>query len=161
MKRPRVALIALTAVVVVAVTAFLVSTYVQRSQLRRVRLGDASVLCYVADTPEEHSRGLQGYDELPPGRGMLFDFGGSSKVREFAMKTVSFPVDMVFIADTGRVARVVKVVTMMPGDETLVSSDVPVFAVIEVPAGWAEENDVEEGDECDLPLKGPSKYRKR
>lgn len=96
----------------------------------------------VADDLEEWTRGLQGYDGLAEGEGMLFDFGSAAS-RTFAMKDVTFPIDVVFIAEDGTVSAIEP---LEPGDTRSVTSPSPSAYVIELPHGWADENGIAVGD---------------
>lgn len=104
----------------------------------RITLGRAPVRAYMADTDEERARGLQGYEPLAAGEGMLFVFGDPA-VRTFAMKDVSFPIDIVFI-DTAMCVSAIE--PLDPGDTRLVTSPGPSRYVVELPQGWAAEHGV-------------------
>jgi uncharacterized membrane protein (UPF0127 family) len=107
-----------------------------------VTLDGVTVNVVVTDSQQEWSQGLQGYDPLADGEGMLFDFG-SAAPRTFAMKDVTFPIDVVFIAEDGVVSAIEP---LAPGDTRLVTSPSPSAYVIELPQGWAEENGIGIGD---------------
>lgn len=98
-----------------------------------VTLDGIEVQVEVADNPAERSRGLQGHDQLVAGEGMLFIFEDAAP-RTFAMKDVSFPIDVVFIAEDGTVSAIEP---LDPGDTRLVSSPGPCRYVVELPQGWA------------------------
>lgn len=108
-----------------------------------VTVGGVEVRVIIADEPEEWGRGLQGYEELAPGEGMLFDFG-SAEQRTFAMKDVAFPIDVVFFAEDLTVSAIEP---LDPGDTRLITSPVPAPYVLELPQGWAEEQGIESGSE--------------
>lgn len=59
-------------------------------------LGETVVGLEVARTPEEQAQGLMFRQELPPDRGMLFDFD-SPRVARFWMKNTLIPLDMIFL----------------------------------------------------------------
>jgi uncharacterized membrane protein (UPF0127 family) len=76
---------------------------------------------------------------------MLFVFG-SAAPRDFVMRGVEFPIDMIWIR-SGRVTGVTA--DARPVRETgmrLYPSPGPIDRVLEVPAGWAAANGVEAGD---------------
>lgn len=98
-----------------------------------VTLDGIEVRVEIADDPSERSRGLQGYDPLPAGEGMLFIFEDAAP-RTFAMKEVSFPIDVLFVAEDGTVSAIEP---LDPGDTRLVSSPGPCRYVVELPQGWA------------------------
>lgn len=107
-----------------------------------VTLDGVPVDVIVADSKDEWTRGLQGYEPLESGEGMLFVFGQPAP-RAFVMKDVSFPIDVVFIAEDGTVSAIEP---LDPGDTHVVLSPSPSAYVIELPQGWAAESDVEVGD---------------
>lgn len=107
-----------------------------------VTLDGVPVDVIIADDMQEWSRGLQGYERLEDGQGMLFDFGSSAS-RTFAMKDVTFPIDVVFIAEDGTVSAIEP---LDPGDTRLVTSPSASAYAIELPQGWAAESGIEVGD---------------
>lgn len=107
-----------------------------------VTLGSTEVQVLVADDDDERSRGLQGYDPLPDGEGMLFVYD-DAVVRTFAMKQVAFPIDVLFVGDD---LTITAIEPLDPGDMRLVSSPGPCRYVVELPQGWAEEQGIAVGD---------------
>jgi uncharacterized membrane protein (UPF0127 family) len=59
-------------------------------------LGETVIELEVARTPEEQAQGLMFRSQLPPDRGMLFDFD-SPRVARFWMKNTLIPLDMIFL----------------------------------------------------------------
>ena len=107
-----------------------------------VTLGGTEVQVLVADDDDERSRGLQGYDPLPDGEGMLFVYD-DAVIRTFAMKQVAFPIDVLFVGDD---LAITAIEPLDPGDMRLVSSPGPCRYVVELPQGWAEEQGIAVGD---------------
>lgn len=103
-----------------------------------VTLGNEQVRAYVADDPAERSQGLQGYDPLADGEGMVFIFDDAS-IRTFAMKDVTFPIDVLFIGEDMAVSALEP---LDPGDTRTVSSPGPSRYVVELPQGWAAEKGI-------------------
>lgn len=97
----------------------------------------------IADDPEERRVGLMHRKHLPADRGMLFDHGKERVVRMW-MKNTYIPLDMLFIGADGRIRRIAANTT--PHSETIISSMVPVRAVLEVPGGTAERLAIRVGD---------------
>lgn len=112
-----------------------------------VTLGGVDVRVVVADEPAEWSRGLQGYDELEPGEGMLFIFD-ESRERTFAMMSVAFPIDVVFISEDSIVTAIEP---LEPGETRLVTSPGPAPYVLELPQGWAADEGIGVGSELEVP----------
>jgi uncharacterized membrane protein (UPF0127 family) len=97
----------------------------------------------MAVTAEERSKGLMFRRELPPGRGMLFDFVGEGPIAMW-MKNTYVSLDMIFIRADGRIARIAENTT--PQSETTIPSGAPVKAVLEVVAGTAKRLGIAPGD---------------
>ena len=97
----------------------------------------------MAVTPEERSKGLMFRRELPPGRGMLFDFQGEGPIAMW-MKNTYISLDMIFIRADGRIARIAE--NTVPHSEATISSGAPVKAVLEVVAGTAKRLGIAPGD---------------
>lgn len=104
-------------------------------------LGVVTVLAETAITPEEISRGLQ-FRSLLPGTGMLFIFA-RERVRNFWMKDVPVPLDMIFASRDGVVVGIVHNAPAMSSRKLSVNA--PSKFVLEVPAGWAQKNNVRAG----------------
>ena len=107
-----------------------------------VRLDGVPIEVVVADTSAEHLRGLQGADALDEGEGMLFVWEEPA-VRTFAMKDVSFPIDVIFFDESQNVSAIEP---LDPGDEQRVSSPSPARYVLETPQGWAERIGITVGE---------------
>ena len=61
---------------------------------------------YLADTAEQHQRGLMFIDQMDEFEGMLFRYGREVMINMW-MKNTHIPLDMVFIDDSARVVGVV------------------------------------------------------
>jgi uncharacterized membrane protein (UPF0127 family) len=89
---------------------------------------------WVADTPERGEQGLMFVRDLPAERGMIFPFP-KPRVVTFWMKNTYIELDMLFIAAGGRVVKIIDRAPPLRLD--LLSSDVPVAAVLELRGGEA------------------------
>jgi uncharacterized membrane protein (UPF0127 family) len=107
-----------------------------------VRLDGVPIDVVVADTSAEHLRGLQGAESLEDGEGMLFVWEEPA-VRTFAMKDVSFPIDVIFFDESQNVTAIEP---LDPGDEHRVTSPSPTRYVLETPQGWAERIGITVGE---------------
>ncbi len=105
----------------------------------------------MAVTPAERSRGLMNRSELAPDAGMLFDYGRPRFV-SFWMKDTLIPLDMIFIKDDGRIARIAK--RTVPLSLAAVPSGEPVRAVFEVIGGTADRLGIGPGDTVMHPIFG-------
>jgi uncharacterized membrane protein (UPF0127 family) len=97
----------------------------------------------IADETQEHARGLMFRTELPPRRGMLFDFGKPRMVSMW-MKDTPRSLDMVFLARDGTVLSIAE--RTVPFSEEIISSGEPVSLVLELNAGVARMIGLRKGD---------------
>jgi uncharacterized membrane protein (UPF0127 family) len=111
--------------------------------------GDQTFTAEIANTPSERARGLMFRDRLSERHGMLFDFGRDQEVRMW-MKDTLIPLDMIFIASDGLIHRIER--NAEPGSLSLISSNGPVRAVLEMPAGTAAKYGIAPGDRVVHPL---------
>jgi uncharacterized membrane protein (UPF0127 family) len=113
-------------------------------------LGDHSyihgvpILLEVVDTEEARVKGLSGRERLPDGRGMLFVFDTEDKYGIW-MKDMKFPIDILWLDSEHRIVAVEHVVTPETYPKVFYPS-VPARFVLELPAGFAKENDFKIGD---------------
>ena len=109
----------------------------------------------VASTPEQSERGLGYRDELPEDAGMLFDLH-ETRIPQFWMKGMRFPLDMVWIGEDKRVVAVTANVPPQPGaaDDELarISPPVAVRYVLEVNAGTAQRQGIAAGTQLTFSL---------
>ncbi len=101
----------------------------------------------IARTREQRSRGLMFRTALEADSGMIFLY---EKPREISMwmKNTILSLDMVFIAEDGRIARIVANTT--PMSEATIPSRGPVRAVLELLAGAAKRLAIKPGDHVRL-----------
>lgn len=90
----------------------------------------------VAADEASRSQGLMHREHLAEGTGMLFLFEQSREVA-FWMRNTLIPLDMIFIAEDGRVMKVHA--NAIPHDETAIASGAPVRAVLEIGGGRAAQ----------------------
>ena len=81
--------------------------------------------------------------DLPATEGMLFP-EGSPQVAHFWMKNTYIPLDMVFVGKDGRIVKIIP--NARPFSLDVLSSDVPVIAVLEIRGGEARELGMGVGD---------------
>ena len=97
----------------------------------------------IADEVSEQARGLMFRTELPPRRGMLFDFG-EPRIVSMWMKNTPRPLDMVFLARDGTVLSIAE--RTVPFSEDIVTSGEPVSLVLELNAGVSRMIGLKRGD---------------
>lgn len=100
-----------------------------------------TITAKIADSPRERYVGLRGVTELDTNAGMLFVYPASHE-RNFTMRGVEIPLDIMFVDRTGRIRSIHSV---EPGVED-VRSEIPVRYVLETNAGWTRRRGVRVGD---------------
>lgn len=97
---------------------------------------------WIADTNERRARGLMFVRRLDEDAGMLFIYPASQSIAMW-MKNTFIPLDMLFVAADGRVAKVVE--HTEPQSLQTIESEQPVLAVIELNAGTASKLHIRAG----------------
>jgi uncharacterized membrane protein (UPF0127 family) len=104
----------------------------------------------IARTPEQLRYGLMFRKYISPREGMLFVFP-QPQVAKFWMKNTLVPLDILFIGTDNTIVKVIS--DAKPMDETILSSDVPVAAALEIKGGEAEKQGLWKGDPVMLRTK--------
>jgi hypothetical protein len=104
----------------------------------------------VADTNTLRRQGLSGRDSLAADEGMLFLYDLSGEYG-YWMKDMNFPIDIIWIDDKKQVSYFKKSVSPDTYPESF-APNVPVRYVLEVPAGFVEENYIQIGDNLEFEL---------
>ncbi|WPZ33064.1 DUF192 domain-containing protein [Thalassobaculum sp. OXR-137] len=89
----------------------------------------------IAQTADERAQGLMYRTELGEDRGMLFLFPRRERIAMW-MRNTEIPLDMLFIADDGRVTQIHE--RAVPHSEAIISSRRRVRYVLELPGGTSE-----------------------
>jgi uncharacterized membrane protein (UPF0127 family) len=105
----------------------------------------------LAISEPERMQGLMGRTGLAPDSGMLFDFGRTDMVAMW-MKNTYVPLDMLFIDENGKVVHIIE--DTGPMSEEVLSSRVPVRAVLELLAGTVQRNGISVGNLIRHPMFG-------
>jgi hypothetical protein len=125
----------------------------QSSQLERLEVisGDRRHIfnVEVARNDAQRARGLMFRQSMPQDQGMLFDFERDQMVTMW-MKNTYLSLDMVFIFADGRVHRIET--RTEPESEKMVSSGVPVRAVLELNANVTNRLGLKPGDRIVHPM---------
>jgi hypothetical protein len=100
-----------------------------------------------ATTPEEWQKGFMNRSSLRKNSGMLFIFP-EEETREFWMKSVLIPLDLMFISSNGRINEITTLepCTVEESQCPSYNSKFPSKYVIEVNAGFVTQNQILEGD---------------
>jgi len=97
----------------------------------------------IADTPSRRAVGLMHRTRLAPDAGMLFLHDSPQRSRMW-MKNTFVSLDMLFIDERGRVARIAR--RTEPLSERIIDSGEPVVAVLEILGGRSAELGIRTGD---------------
>lgn len=100
---------------------------------------------WIADTPARQEQGLMFVRDLPRSQGMIFPQGTPPQVAHFWMKNTYIPLDMIFVGEDGRIAKIIA--NARPFSLDILSSDGPVSAVLEIRGGEAHELGLSVGDQ--------------
>lgn len=103
----------------------------------------------VADDDLEREKGLMYRTSLDKDAGMLFIFKFED-VQNFWMKNTFIPLDILFIKKDGRIAKIQNMAN--PQDLTLISSEVPIVAALEIKGGEAQKRGIKPGNKIIYPL---------
>lgn len=98
---------------------------------------------WLADSAQRRSQGLMFVERLEPLTGMLFVYDGPQTVSMW-MKNTLIPLDMLFIAQDGRVTRIARSTT--PKSLATISSMGTVAAVLEIGGGESKRLGIDVGD---------------
>ena len=105
----------------------------------------------LAATLEARRQGLMHRTDLARNQGMLFDFEYEQPVSMW-MKNTPLSLDMLFIAESGRILRIERETT--PFSLRSIPSGRPVRGVLEVLGGTAQDLDIRVGDHVLHPVFG-------
>jgi uncharacterized membrane protein (UPF0127 family) len=106
----------------------------------------------VMRTMDERARGLMFRRYLPADRGMLFDFAAEAQVAMW-MKDTFIPLDMLFIRKDGTISQIAE--NTEPHSTLTISSNDPVYSVLEINGGMAAKLGIKAGDKVIHPLFSP------
>ena len=114
----------------------------------KTETGDHSFDIEVATTDRDRALGLMFRRSLPENAGMLFLYDPPQPATMW-MKNTFIPLDMVFISPDGRVHRIES--GAEPFSTSLIPSEGPISAVLELNAGQADKIGLKRGDKVVSP----------
>ena len=97
----------------------------------------------LAQTPQEHAKGLMHRQFMPEYQGMLFIFQ-KAKIQNFWMKNTLIPLDLLFIDEKGIIQHIHH--NAIPHDQSFINSQNPVPFVLEINGGQAKKHGIQIGD---------------
>lgn len=120
-------------------------------KISAIKIAGKTIKVELADTPEKIVQGLSGRVSIEEDGGMLFIFESSSK-QAFWMKDMHFSIDMIWLAEDGRVAFIKHSATP-ESFPTVFAPDKDAKYVLEVRAGFAKKNNLKVGDGVEFVLE--------
>jgi len=115
---------------------------------RTIAIKDVAVHVAVADTDALRTRGLSGYAPLKADEGMLFVFEEDG-IYAFWMKEMLFSIDIIWLDAAGQVVHIEKEVSPATYPASFTPGS-PARYVLEVPAGFADQHDIQIGATANL-----------
>jgi len=112
---------------------------------KQIKIKDKIIDVEIADTTRQQYLGLSYREELPEKMGLLFVFL-DKQPRTFIMRNMKFALDIVFIEENTIVYICPNLPPNTKEEEFYCQSDLLVDKVLEVNAGFCEENEIEIGD---------------
>ncbi len=145
----------LTLLIVVGVPGYFFYSSFAKSHMQKqatqatsqVTIGDVTLQVEVESTEAAREQGLSGRTSLAEGSGMLFVFEQPS-LYGFWMKDMNFDIDMIFADSSGRIVTIARDATAASYKQNppqVFYPSAPILYVLEVPAGFAESHNIEEG----------------
>ncbi|HVV39009.1 MAG TPA: DUF192 domain-containing protein [Candidatus Paceibacterota bacterium] len=115
---------------------------------KQIKVGTTTIAAEVVDNQAAREKGLSGRTSLPEGSGMLFVFEHNGDWGIW-MKDMQFPIDILFISETGQVVSINANVS----PDTYPEAFYPPLAVryvLELPAGYAKKQNITTQSRFDL-----------
>ncbi|HVU79873.1 MAG TPA: DUF192 domain-containing protein [Candidatus Paceibacterota bacterium] len=120
----------------------------EQAAVREIRAGTAAIAAEIARTEAARGRGLSGRPGLEQGEGMLFVFDTDDYWRMW-MKDMRFPIDILFADASGEISMIYHTVSPDTYPQAFAPNR-PARYALELPAGFAAANHIEEGSALDL-----------
>lgn len=120
----------------------------------KIYVGETEILVEIANTARKRQKGLSKRESLAEREGMLFVFAQEDVQPPFWMKEMEFAIDIIWIDDD----KVVQIDENVPAPESdtpdselkFYPPNQPIDYVLEVKAGFADQNDIKVGDDINL-----------
>ncbi|MGB6839337.1 MAG: DUF192 domain-containing protein [Microgenomates group bacterium] len=126
----------------------------QTLEKEEIKIEDSTISVEIVKTEIQRRQGLSGKENLPEGEGMLFIFESKNIQPPFWMKDMKLAIDIIWI-DDDKVVQIDKDIQppepRTPDNElVLYTPNQPIDYVLEVNAGFSEENKIKVGDGVNL-----------
>ncbi|MFH0987471.1 MAG: DUF192 domain-containing protein, partial [Patescibacteria group bacterium] len=137
--------ILLISAIAILIVVFLIYKSFLTASLKSIKINETEISVETAITPEEKAKGLSGREYLPRNRGMIFLFS-EPNYYSFWMKDTLLSLDFIWIRgdEVVGITQNVRPEDYQPPDSLKPKEKVD--SVVEVNAGFIEENGIEVGD---------------
>lgn len=125
---------------------YLLTTSFKRIEPATVSINKHIIKVDLATNPESQYKGLSNRQFLCPDCGMLFIFP-QKDIREFVMRDMNFPLDILFIADNKILNIAEKLKPENSADLTIYESITTADMVLELNSGYSVKNNIKVGDQ--------------
>ncbi|MFH1188161.1 MAG: DUF192 domain-containing protein [bacterium] len=132
---------------------FLSACGVKNTNIKKaeIKINNKTITAEVVETLEAQIKGLSGREKLGQNEGMLFVYT-DKKIRTFWMKDMLFPIDIIWIADN-KIADISENMSIPEnGEIKRATPKEKINYVLEVNAGFVENNGLKIGDEVQIIL---------
>jgi uncharacterized membrane protein (UPF0127 family) len=109
---------------------------------KEVMIDNKKLKVEIADNDSERYRGLSDREQLGKNEGMLFIHNGIGRY-QYVMRRMKFDLDFIFVKE----GEVVDIVKNVPKNfQGIIRGATEYDKVVEVPAGWVDENNIKLGE---------------
>lgn len=146
--RKNLVLLILIALLIISTVSFFILRPKDNTQnsASTITINGKKITLELADTPEKQTIGLMNRKFLSEDSGMLFIFPAEN-FYNFWMKNTLIPLDMIFITSENKIATIYTAQPCKADPCMHYVPTKPVKYVLEVNAGYAQNNKIKEGDE--------------
>lgn len=118
------------------------------TQIESFKIGEKVIQVEIVDTPRTQIQGLSGRQSLPKDHGMLFIFD-KDDFHGIWMKEMNFSIDIFWLDKNLNIVGLEKEVSPQTYPKAFYPNELALY-VLEVPAGFAQENEIHIGDRAEF-----------
>ncbi len=122
---------------------------IRRPLMVKVKINQKLIKAELVSTPRAQYEGLSNRSYLCPNCGMLFNFS-SSKEREFVMRNMRFPLDIIFINNQHIIKISANLAPAGARPKIIYKSGGPANQVLELNANYSAKQGIKVGDEVSI-----------
>lgn len=111
---------------------------------KKIKINNTEVDAREAISEEDKIKGLGVFEKIEENKGMIFIYENQG-IYGFWMKNMKFPIDIIWIDENKKIIDITKSVSPETFPEVF-KPKAPAKYILEVNAGFADENNIKEGD---------------